>query len=121
MPRRPPRACAVPGCPALVEGGARCPDHARAVAREVDSLRGSAARRGYGHRWRQIRFAFLRRNPLCAACLREGRSVAAVDVDHVVPRSRGGTDAESNLAALCHRCHSSKTAREDGRFGRRLR
>lgn len=119
MPRRPPRACAAPSCPALVDVGARCPDHARALRSEVDSLRPSAARRGYDATWRRIRLAHLKRQPLCVECDRAGVAVPATDVDHVLPLRRGGTHAASNLQSLCHFHHSSKTAREDGRFGAR--
>lgn len=119
MPRRPPHACATPGCPALVETGARCPDHARALNAEIDSLRPSAARRGYDAAWRRIRLAHLRRNPICVECRGLGLAVPATDVDHVVALRRGGTNAFSNLQSLCHVHHSRKTAREDGRFGAR--
>ncbi|WP_414713895.1 HNH endonuclease [Scandinavium sp.] len=33
------------------------------------------------------------------------------------PLAAGGTHQTSNLQPLCHRCHSEKTAREDGGFG----
>ncbi|HXF36352.1 MAG TPA: HNH endonuclease signature motif containing protein [Actinomycetota bacterium] len=36
----------------------------------------------------------------------------AQEVDHVVPAHLGGTDDPSNLAAVCRRCHASKTAKE---------
>lgn len=39
------------------------------------------------------------------------KSVAS-EVDHVVPASQGGGDEDSNLAAICLRCHRSKTGRE---------
>jgi len=34
------------------------------------------------------------------------------EVDHIVPLALGGSDAMSNLQALCPRCHKAKT-RED--------
>lgn len=85
----------------------------------MDSLRPSAARRGYDAAWRRIRLAHLKRHPLCADCERAGIAVPATDVDHILPLRRGGTHAPSNLQSLCHFHHSSKTAREDGRFGAR--
>ena len=121
MPQRPAHGCITPGCPALVRDGARCPDHARALAREIDSTRASASRRGYGAIWRVARLVHLRRHPLCVACEAEGRTTPATDVDHVLSRRRGGTDDPSNLQSLCHSHHSSKTALEDGRFGPRPR
>ena len=55
------------------------------VKRALDRQRPSAARRGYGPRWRRARAAFLARHPLCAACRAQGRVVPATVVDHVVP------------------------------------
>jgi diadenosine tetraphosphate (Ap4A) HIT family hydrolase len=34
----------------------------------------------------------------------------ALDVDHIVPRSEGGTDDQDNLQALCWRCNQDKGA-----------
>lgn len=35
------------------------------------------------------------------------------EIDHIVPRERGGSNDESNLQPLCnHPCHAEKTARE---------
>jgi 5-methylcytosine-specific restriction enzyme A len=88
------------------------------VKRELDRRRPSAARRGYGPRWRRARAAFLARHPLCAACRARGRMTAATVVDHVVPHS--GDQMlfwdESNWAPSCKLCHDAKTARE-GRWG----
>ena len=44
--------------------------------------RESAAARGYGGTWRTARLRFLRNNPLCAECLRQGRITPATVVDH---------------------------------------
>lgn len=35
----------------------------------------------------------------------------ATTVDHVVPRSRGGSDTWDNLTGACNRCNASKGAR----------
>jgi 5-methylcytosine-specific restriction protein A len=85
------------------------------VKRALDRERPSAARRGYGSRWRRTRTAYLARHPLCGACQTLGRVVPATVVDHVVPH-RGDERLlwdEANWAALCKRCHDAKTARED--------
>mgnify|MGYP003651026733 CR=1 FL=1 len=84
-------------------------------AAKRDKYRGSAASRGYGSRWRRLRRMILNRHPLCVHC--DG-SVAATEVDHIVPRAAGGNDAPENLQGLCKSCHSRKTATEDGGFGR---
>lgn len=44
----------------------------------------------------------------------------ADEVDHIVPASRGGSDDETNLAAIHHMCHLKKTAQE-ARGGPRAR
>jgi 5-methylcytosine-specific restriction protein A len=84
------------------------------VKRELDRQRPSAARRGYGARWRRARAAFLAQHPLCAACRAQGRMVPATVVDHVVPH-RGDQKLfwdERNWAPACKSCHDAKTARE---------
>jgi 5-methylcytosine-specific restriction protein A len=106
--------CTQSGCGEIVERGhGPCRAHARQDARR----RGTAARRGYGTRWKAERDAYLRLHPLCAHCLVAGRTTAASVVDHVVPH-RG--DARlfwlpTNRQSLCADHHGSKIAREEGR------
>ncbi|WP_407047632.1 HNH endonuclease [Vibrio cholerae] len=40
---------------------------------------------------------------------------AATDVDHIINKACGGTDAESNLQSLCKPCHKEKTRSESRR------
>ena len=75
--------------------------------------RRSASARGYGRTWRELRATVLAEEPLCRHCLACGEVKPAVDVDHITPKSKGGTDHRSNLQPLCHSCHSTKTGRED--------
>ena len=79
-----------------------------------DQQRGSAHKRGYGVGWRAHRAAYLRDHPICCV---PGCNRPATDVDHIVPRRRGGSDEDANLQPLCHAHHSAKTAREDGGYG----
>jgi CRISPR/Cas system Type II protein with McrA/HNH and RuvC-like nuclease domain len=51
---------------------------------------------------------FSRDNFTCVYCGRNSRSVS-LEVDHVVPRSKGGSDDESNLATSCFDCNRSKS------------
>jgi len=37
---------------------------------------------------------------------------SATEVDHIVPRSAGGTDTDDNLAAICRADHETKTKAE---------
>lgn len=68
--------------------------------------------RGYGNAWRDLRLLVLAEEPLCRACRADGRVTAATEVDHVVPKSRGGTDERSNVQPLCRRHHTEKTMTE---------
>jgi 5-methylcytosine-specific restriction protein A len=104
-----------------------------AACRAKGRTRASAARRGYDSRWRRYRIRqWLPLHPRCgdrlagqsaehSQCRRDGRDVPGTDVDHIVPVS--GPDDPlfwevTNHQSLCHACHSAKTAREDGGFGR---
>lgn len=45
----------------------------------------------------------------------DGRPVSHESVEHIVPKTHGGTDAVENLAVACSRCNQSKGARLDRR------
>ncbi len=40
----------------------------------------------------------------------------ALEADHIVPRSKGGTDDPNNLQALCYRCNAMKRDRDATNF-----
>lgn len=40
----------------------------------------------------------------------------ALEVDHIVPRNKGGSDDRSNLQALCYSCNATKRDRDDTDF-----
>ena len=50
---------------------------------------------------------------LCQECLRAGRVRVADEVDHVVPLSVGGSNADDNQRSLCRDCHAIKCAAEE--------
>lgn len=117
MPPRIKQVCRVRGCSALTaEASGYCAQHKHHGW--VQHQRGrSRHQRGYGAAWEKARQAcLLRDRGLCQACLALGRVSPATTVDHVIPKSRGGTDALGNLRALCTACHGAKTATE-GRRG----
>ncbi|MFA5989699.1 MAG: HNH endonuclease signature motif containing protein [Sphingomonas sp.] len=76
------------------------------------TTRGTRKQRGYGWAWDQLRARILKREPLCRSCRKDGRSVVATTVDHILPKHLDGTDDEANLQPLCEPCHKAKTARE---------
>lgn len=83
------------------------------AAQSYDHYRGSASRRGYGHRWQQARQSWLQEHPLCVECEQAGRTTAAVIVDHRIPH-RGDPTLfwdTNNWQSMCKPHHNAKTAR----------
>lgn len=94
---------------------------------KVSDRRGSSASRGYGHRWRQSRDAFLALNPFCSMCSTDVRPVPASVVDHKTPprlmdaKASGEPDRikaawklfwdQANWQPLCKLCHDSTKQR----------
>ena len=61
-----------------------------------------------------IRYRVLSRaKSRCELC---GTDQKALEVDHIVPRNKGGTDDESNLQSLCYSCNAMKRDRDDTDF-----
>lgn len=82
--------------------------------------RPSAARRGYGPRWKKARKHYLAQNPLCVYCERAGRLRAATCVDHIVAHKGDPVlfwDVENNWAASCRQCNTAKSIKHEGGFG----
>jgi len=73
----------------------------------------TSTERGYGKAWRKLREVVIRRDHgLCQPCLRKGKVTAFDEVDHIIPKARGGVDAEHNAQCICKPCHKAKTGRE---------
>jgi 5-methylcytosine-specific restriction protein A len=119
------------------DGGGYCPSHKREVKKQIEERRESSTKRGYGYKWQQARAQFLRRHPLCECkeCQAGAiRLMAATEVDHIIPHKLDDAiksgDLEQiakaqalfwdrkNWQAMSKSCHSKKTAREDGGWGR---
>jgi 5-methylcytosine-specific restriction protein A len=88
----------------------------KAMQPKANEMRPNSTIRGYDWSWRKLRKWKLSRVPMCEE---PGCDRAATDVDHIIARAKGGGDVMDNLRSYCHSCHSRKTAREDGGFGRR--
>jgi 5-methylcytosine-specific restriction endonuclease McrA len=64
-----------------------------------------ARRRGYGSTWEKIRLVILQRDGYrCVQC----GSTDNMQVDHILPLSKGGTHHPDNLRALCRRCNLAR-------------
>ena len=128
MPHDAPQPCKSPGCTELVrDRRARgyCVRHVRET-RALRTRKTTDRRRRmtdeererdawYSSRdWRNLRRAYISRNPLCEFCFARGITKAADVVDHVVERKDDDSRRldSSNLQSLCHRCHNLKTLAE---------
>jgi len=67
----------------------------------------SLGSKGSTTKWRRIRQTVINRDGCCQRCGTEDR----LSVDHIVPRSLGGSDNLDNLEVLCSSCNSSKGGR----------
>src|ERR1700761_2090083 len=113
-----------PGCRAMVWRGVcdACAPTPSARARS-DAARPSAHKRGYTRRWDARSKRRLREHPFCVGYPlgKHGAVlVLATVTDHIRPHKGDQTlfEAEDNLQSLCETCHNTKTATEDGGFGR---
>jgi len=73
--------------------------------------------RGYGASWVRVRAKVLKRDAhlcQCRHCKAEGLVRPASEVDHIVPKFKGGTDDESNLQAINRECHERKSLEDAG-------
>lgn len=116
------RPCRQLGCPNLVTSRIQkgyCDQHASERTNWHKHTQGlSSAQRGYGYRWRKLRERVLERDKYicqCEECKRTGRIKVANDVDHIIPKAKGGTDNLNNLRAINSECHKAKTSRVDSK------
>lgn len=109
MPRLPSPVCDTPRCKSPSVAHSRfCADHAPAYKRgDNGELYNSSA-------WSTLRRSQMSKQPLCQACLLEGRITSAQHVDHVFPWRTIGKEAfrANLLQSLCGPCHSRKTGLE---------
>lgn len=68
-------------------------------------------------RWLVLDALFVSQQGLCTRCGQELGRLTDFDVDHKVPRCKGGLDHLTNLQLLCTGCHRIKTGEDLG--GRR--
>lgn len=105
MPTRAPRRCTRAGCP----NRAPCPRH---QAPKPRAKRPTRQQLGYDEDWLRESEAYRAAHQICEGC---GRRPSA-HTDHIDGDRTNNTWA--NYQALCVPCHSRKTVRHDGGFGR---
>ena len=110
MPNAPPMACP---CGSRRQAGQPCPRCGRGKRTPPAQGGWQSSPLYRTARWQARRLAQIEAEPLCSACLREGRAVAAVVADHVTPWD-GDEEAFWNgpLDSLCLHHHGVKSARE---------
>lgn len=62
-----------------------------------------------------IRYQVLKRDRRCVLC-GAGPETGPLQVDHIIPRSQGGSNELSNLQVLCALCNRGKSNRDDEDF-----
>lgn len=113
MPHAPGKACSTVGCAGVAAHGYRlCKVCAGERARERRATQAAASRLYNSPLWQRARKVVLLEEPMCRACNRR----PSREVDHINGDWRDTRRA--NLQGLCKRCHSRKTALEQGSFGR---
>ena len=103
MPTAPWPRCTFPGCRVRQKGGGRCPAHR--------PTRASARARGYDRGWDALAKRVIAEEPICRRCGVNPSTVAG----HILPRSRGGTNARSNLRGLCASCNAIERDLDHGK------
>ena len=63
-----------------------------------------------------IRYEILKRAKFRCELCGISAEIKALEVDHIIPRNKGGTDDPSNFQALCYSCNSMKRDRDDTDF-----
>lgn len=112
MPKLAPKPCCYPGCAKYSVKYSRCQDH-QPAAGWSHTL--SSTQRGYGTYWSKLRKVVLLRDSYicqCSECASLNRLRNASEVDHILPKSQGGTNAIKNLQAINKECHKQKTIKE---------
>lgn len=100
-PTRARKLCAEQRCGELVDRG-RCPAHTRRAFAGRPSYR----QRGYTAAWDRMAREMRERGEVCVWC----REARATELDHVVPKARGGTNDRSNAAPSCGACNRKRAA-----------
>jgi len=109
--------CSHAGCSNIALDGCRvCEKHGGKTAMPdgVSKKKLSAHKRGYGIVWRRLRKMVLAEEPFCKVC----ETNPSEEVDHILPKFKGGTNERENLQGICKECHLKKTIEDAGKAPR---
>lgn len=79
------------------------------------------AERQLRKRKRKIKEALAAESKRCAYCGRFFRALAKLTLDHVIPKSKGGSNKRANLVLACGPCNQKKGNADPALFRRQLR
>jgi len=104
-------------CGVVIASGSRCGSCYSTREKRYSRVRGTTTERGYGSAWQKLSTEILKRDGYtCHYC--GGRADTA---DHIIPKSKGGTDARENLVAACRSHNSGKGNRPAELFRQQVR
>lgn len=63
------------------------------------------------------KYVYARDNFQCQSCGKKGAETQ-LNIDHIIPLAKGGSNDLSNLQTLCYQCNQAKSARCDRCFRR---
>ena len=121
-PAKPKKPCRYPNCSELTNDR-YCDKHKKMIDSEYNRTSRPFKHLYNTNRWKTLRKQFLREHPLCEECKKNGVVEAATVVDHIKPH-QGDEELfwdQNNWQSLCKQCHDQKTAKEDGRWGKKGR
>ena len=97
------KACAIEGCLeySRTADSAHCPTHRYPTRRQ-------AARAGTNAQQRMRRRVQANTTGICAACSQRFPA-ELIQIDHIRPLHRHGTDTDDNVQPLCKPCHTDKS------------
>jgi 5-methylcytosine-specific restriction endonuclease McrA len=84
----------------------RCPSCA--ATRQANQP--TTTQKGLGSKWKRLSASIIERDGGVCQIRRPGCLGRAITADHIIARSRGGTDDEENLRAACRPCNSGRGA-----------
>ena len=104
MPTAAFRACAEPGCPAILRQGGRCAAHARPAW--GGATRPNRYARGYDAEYQRNRKTVLAEESHCWLFHEPGE--ADDQADHITPLLNGGTNQRENMRRAHRRCNHAR-------------